>query len=496
MTLSLQEKKVLVVLNSSGKQDTAQLSKSSGLKEDAVNRATIMLFSKGLVKIDEDVQEDISLGEEGKKYLENGLPERKIIDFVGDEEKTVEECATHIGEQFQIGVIWLRKHNFAIIIQGKIKLTPEGLKYKKSKLLQEIVLERISKREPISPPSLKKVLLELKKRGSIIRTIEVKTRLFEITDLGKKEVGGGLSLEEETSQLTQKMIVSGSWKNTKLRKYDVTAEAPTINPGKKQPYYEFLDEVREKITAMGFKEMRGELVQTEFWDFDALYVPQFHPNRTPKATYYLKSPKHGSISDGDLFEKVKKSHETGTEESSGWQYEWDETKALTLVGRTETTALTGKYLLNEKKYPARYFSIGRNLRYDVIDATHLPDFDQLEGFVADESLTLRDLLGQLESFAIEVAGIKNPKNIRFKAAYFPFTEPSVELFAKHPVLGWMELGGSGMFRPEMLKPLGVDVPVIAWSMGLGRLAMFRLGIKHIKDLFSQDVKFLQEHAYR
>ncbi|MEM0372828.1 MAG: phenylalanine--tRNA ligase subunit alpha, partial [archaeon] len=333
------------------------------------------------------------------------------------------------------------------------------------------------------PKEMSEELASLKKRGRILKVSEQKTRTVTITDAGQREKN--IKIEEELSAITPEMIKSGEWKKKKLRKYDVSAPVPTITPGKKQLYYEFLDEVREKMIAMGFKEMRGNMVQTEFWNFDVLFQPQNHPTRSEHDTYYLKAPKQGALLDGELTKRVKESHELS------WRYEWSETKAKNLILRSHTTCLSARYLTQDKKYPLRYFSIGRNFRKDVIDATHLPEFNQLEGIVADESLTLRDLLGVLEAFAFEIAGTKE---IKFKCGYFPYTEPSVELFAKHPAVGWTELGGAGMFRSEMLEPLGVSVPVIAWGMGVDRLAMFALGIKNIRDLFSNDLRFLQQHA--
>jgi len=335
----------------------------------------------------------------------------------------------------------------------------------------------------------------LKKRGKTIKIIEEKTRTVELTKKGTQIASTDLKITEEISKLTPKIIKTGEWKKKKIRKYDVAAPAPTIHPGKKQLYFNYLDEVREKMIAMGFKEMKGSIVQTEFWNFDALFQPQSHPARTPRDTYYLKAPKQGENLEKEVKEKVKQVHEQGIDGSIGRREEWSENKAKNLILRSHTTCLSIKTLYKNKNYPLRYFSIGRNFRRDVIDASHLPEFNQLEGIVADESLTLRDLLGLLGTFATEVAGIKSEKDIKFKAAYFPYTEPSVEIFAKHPSLGWIELGGSGMFRPEVLKPIGVEVPVIAWGLGIGRLAMFALGLKHIKDLYSQDLKLLQEKNY-
>ena len=136
----------------------------------------------------------------------------------------------------------------------------------------------------------------------------------------------------------------------------------------------------------------------------------------------------------------------------------------------------------------KYFSIARCFRYDQVDATHTTDFFQVEGIVLGRDINFRTLLGLLDLFAREVA---QAKESRFLPTYFPFTEPSVELQVRHPRLGWIELGGAGLFRAEVTRPLGVDVPVIAWGLGLDRMAMVALGIHDIRDLFSTDLEMIR-----
>lgn len=483
MNLTMQEKKVILVLKEKDKQNISDISKTAKLPEAAVMRAVAWLQEKQLCTVKEENTEKLELDEEGVNYATNGLPERLILREISKEKKTLKKLSEKIGEdKVKIGLVWLRKLNLGMIVSGEIQITPDGKKYLEEETEHEKILSLIKHGKKI-PAEMNESLETLKKRGKIIKVIEKTERTIELT--GKAFDVKDLKIEEEISSITAEMIKNKSWKQKKIRVYDVKAPVPIAIPGKKQVYLEFLDEVREKMIAMGFKEMRGNIIQTEFWNFDCLFHPQTHPTRTERDTYYLKIPKQGNLTDDELIEKVKKSHEENR------KYKWDIEKARNLIMRSHTTCLSAKQLFVDKKYPLRYFSIGRNFRHDVIDATHLPEFHQMEGIVADESLTLRDLLGLLESFAVEIAGTKE---IKFKCGYFPYTEPSVELFAKHPSVGWFELGGAGMFRPEMLEPLGVKVPVIAWGLGIERLAMLSLGFKHIKDLYSQDLKFLQEKA--
>jgi phenylalanyl-tRNA synthetase alpha chain len=270
----------------------------------------------------------------------------------------------------------------------------------------------------------------------------------------------------------------------------VTAPGQEIWPGKRQPYRAFLDEVKRKLLALGFREMSGPLIETEFWNFDALYQPQNHPARDWAATYSLAWPSYGKLPAKKLVARVKAAHERGwTTGSTGWGYRWSARAAARLMPRAHGTCLSARTLAAGVLVPGKYFAIARCYRPDVMDVMHLIEFNQVEGIVVDESLTFRHLLGILKLFALEFG---KARKVRFFPAYFPFTEPSVELFARHPELGWVELGGAGIFRPELTEPLGVHVPVIAWGLGVDRLAMCQLRIRDIRQLFSQDLGWLRK----
>jgi len=208
--------------------------------------------------------------------------------------------------------------------------------------------------------------------------------------------------------------------------------------------------------AMGFQEAKTDLVEMEFWNFDVLFQAQDHPAREIHDKFELADPAHGDLGNDAIVDRVRETHESGWELSStGWEYEWSREKASRLMLRSQTTATTIRYLARGQPSPAKLFAIDRNFRYDEIDKTHFVEFYQAEGIVKAPDLSLRNLFGYLEVFAREIAGADD---IRFRPGYFPFTEPSVELDAKHPELGWIELGGAGLFRPEVRKPLGVTDP--------------------------------------
>jgi phenylalanyl-tRNA synthetase alpha chain len=223
---------------------------------------------------------------------------------------------------------------------------------------------------------------------------------------------------------------------------------------------------------------------------DALYVPQFHSARDIHQAYYVKEPREALDIPPAILKRVQQAHEAGVAGSTGWRYAFDAARTRRQMLRTQCTACSARMLASlDLRIPGKYFGISRCFRYDKIDATHLPDFNQIEGIVIEEGLNLRHLFGLLRMVAREFAGADQ---VRLVPSYFPFTEPSAELFAKHPQLGWVELGGAGILRPEVVVPLtGRDMPVIAWGLGIDRIAMFRLGIKDIRQLYSHDLGWLR-----
>jgi phenylalanyl-tRNA synthetase alpha chain len=296
---------------------------------------------------------------------------------------------------------------------------------------------------------------------------------------------------DETGSLTPEMLETGSWKGKTFRSYNVKTPPTRLTPGRTNPYAKFLENVKDKLASLGFEEFDGPLVETEFWNSDALFMPQFHSARDIHDVYRLSAPeKPDAFAQARAIEEpwlsnVAAAHENGGNTGSrGWNYAFDRDFTRRLVLRSQGTVLSAK-TLPTAKIPGKYFGIVRCFRYDRVDATHLPDFYQTEGIVLGEDVNLRTLLGMLEMFAREVAGAKE---VKYVPGYFPFTEPSVEVHIKHPVLGWFELGGSGIFRPEVTESLGVNVPVAAWGIGIDRMALMALGLNDLRELFSYDIE--------
>jgi phenylalanyl-tRNA synthetase alpha chain len=496
------ERKTLLTLEKlGGKASVEHVLRESGLSDSAVMRAALTLQEKKLVKMKEKKQTVLRLTSEGKLYTERQLPERRILDVLYN--KGGEVLISKIPQETDIpsdaipvALGWLVQKNWAMINQekGTVILTKQSLSQKPQKNVDEKLLEFLAEKDAVVAEELDKSLQQpvfTLKRRKLIETKEKPMYELELTEEGWKLIRKRLKVAAEVTQLTPELIISGKWQKAKLQKYNIEAPVARTWPGKKHPYLQFLDEVKEKLVNLGFKEMTGTYVETSFFNFDALYTPQGHPAREPSGVYYVKSPKYGSVDAyRNVVANVKKTHENGWKTgSSGWQCKYSVKEAGRLILRSHTTCLSARTLLSKDlEVPGMYFSIGRCYRPEVLDKTHLTEFNQVEGIVVDKGLTLRHLLGVLEKFAIDIAGADKAK---FVPDYFPFTEPSVELRAYKKGYGWIEFGGSGIFRPEVTLPLGIKVPVLAWGLGIDRLFMLKAGIDDIRQVFPLDLDWLR-----
>jgi phenylalanyl-tRNA synthetase alpha chain len=322
----------------------------------------------------------------------------------------------------------------------------------------------------------------LKKRGLV--NISVKAH-YELTLKNDVKIEAG-----KTEQLlTHSMLKTGAWKKTKFRKYDINAPVPKVYGGRFHPLTIARNKIRRIFLELGFEEAEGPLVESTFWNFDALFQPQDHPARDLADTFYLKNPKQANLPDKKIVAKVKKAHEEGTVGATGWQYDWQEDVSKQPILRTHCTSVSARWLA-KRKPPAKIFSIGRTFRNETLDYKHLPEFTQIDGIVIDENVTFKDLLGYLKEFFYRMGFEK----VRFRPAYFPYTEMSTEIEVwLEDKKEWIELGGSGIFRPEVTEPLGITTPVLAWGLSLERPIMMRLGLKDIRSFYYfNDLKWLRE----
>ena len=507
------EAKVLAALAASTERQGVTeevLAEQTELQIAQVGAALGRLQLKKLVSvISETTEQKVSLTKVGKGYLHGpsiiqGPPIVRIVNILREANSPLptkdiqfnskygtiqpHEWSTAIGE--------LKKENVIRFVSGgQIELTGESSQT--ADLLTAIIhrLEasatRLSEFSSIEQELIDKFSQKRGKHYEPFRIDERTTRTYSLTEIGKAVnqqilVAG---TRPEIGPLTPEMLKNRTWEFGQFRKYTIGLKPERKSVGKKHPYREFLDLVKTKLTAMGFEEMRGGLVENEFWNMDALFMPQFHPARETHDVYFVKEPGHSAPIREPFLSQVAQAHENGGKTgSSGWNYTFDRMRTRRLVLRSQGTAVSARTLAASPKVPGKYFSIARCFRYDQVDATHAPDFFQIEGIVLGPDINFRTLLGLLTLFAREVA---QAQEIRFAPAYFPFTEPSVELHVRHPRLGWIELGGAGLFRPEVTRPLGIEVPVIAWGLGLDRMAMVALEIHDIRDLFSGDLEMIR-----
>jgi phenylalanyl-tRNA synthetase alpha chain len=237
---------------------------------------------------------------------------------------------------------------------------------------------------------------------------------------------------------------------------------------------------------MGFTEIEGPYVRSAFWNMDALFTPQDHPAREMQDTFYLSEPSRAKLVDAEV-ERVQRVHEGDASIGSrGWRNPWSRAVAEQMLLRTHTTVDTVQYLARHPAPPVKVFSVDRVFRNEALDATHLPEFHQVEGVVMEEGANLRQLVGLLRGFYAKMGF----ERLRVRPAYFPYTEPSLEIEV-HYNGRWMELGGAGIFRQEVTEPIGVKHPVLAWGLGLERLAMMMLGLKDVRELYVSDVEWMR-----
>jgi phenylalanyl-tRNA synthetase alpha chain len=487
---SLQDNEIKVL--KAFKPKTTEIAELKGLPKNEFLRAGMWLDNKGLIQTHKDKTRWIQLDFLGEKYVKSKLPELALLMILKKKPHNLEYLKTKFPQdELRFAIGYLKGKGYIEFRHGVLSITDTGLKVKLTLEFQFLV--KLAKLKELNVANLlpedQYCYHQLRKRKQLIKEIERISIRFSITDLGK-QVLQNISNEQRIGLITPQIIKTGSWKTSKFRRYDVSAPVPKRYPGKKQPYVQFFDDVRGKLVKMGFKEMTGPIVETEFWNFDALYQPQNHPARSNMDTYTIKNTKFGKLPQQHIVSAVKDAHETGGKTGSlGWDYKWSEKTASKLTLRAHTTSLSARQLAKGVKIPGKYFGIARCYRPDILDATHLIEFNQLEGFIVSDKVNFRHLLGLLKQMALELADIEE---IEFIPDYYPFTEPSVQMNGKHAKLGWIELAGAGIFRPELTEPLGVKETVLAWGPGIDRLAMCKLGISDIRYLFASDLDWLRK----
>ena len=495
--LHIYEKKVLKGLESAGYETTPEeIVESQKMDIKSVMSAAGILESRGLIEVQKDVKDVVSLTDNGKQYAEQGLPERTILKSLGEKNSIpMKDIGKETGlnpSEIKIAIGWLLRKKWALINQGIVEITDEGRQALDTDFEDEQFLKKLLEMQQVLFFEPTKIIKNgfnlLKQRKGIISVKKDVKYLLKVTHDGKKLLSLGIDLTYTATQLTHEQLKTGSWKSLKFRSYDINAEHPETFPGKIHPLTRIIEEIREVFLNMGFTESSGNILESAFWNFDCLFQPQDHAAREMQDTFYIKNPQYSKLPANELVESVSDVHENGgTTGSEGWQYMWDREVAKQSVLRTHTTCVSARFL-SEYKPPLKMFSVGRVFRRETITYKHLPEFHQVEGIVASEDINYKNLLGIIKEFYHKL-GFK----VRFRPAYFPYTYLSTECEIYLPEKeSWIELGGSGMFRPEVLEPLGVETPVIAFGLGIERLAMLKLGITDIRMLYKSDIGWLRD----
>ncbi|KAJ6368666.1 hypothetical protein OIU78_001109 [Salix suchowensis] len=451
--------------------DSGQFATDSGLDHNDVVNVIKSLHGFRYIDAQDIKKETLVLTEEGKKYAEKGSPEVQLFLAVPQEgsiskeelQKLLDPAVYKIGCSQAAKNKWVQMGNQ---ISRKVQHVEDRVK---DLLLQIQDGQELGKDDN---NSLKARKLTAVKRGPEYAPRRRRT----------------------ATDLTREHLQGGDWRNIEFKEYNFSAKGPPPESGHLHPLNKVKERIKNIFRLMNFEEMpTNRYVESSFWNFDALFQPQQHPARDSHDTFFLKAPATTKQLPEDYVEMVKRVHESGGYGSRGYGYEWKREEANKNLLRTHTTAISSRMLYALAQHakqqsftPKKYFSIDRVFRNEAVDRTHLAEFHQIEGLVCDRGLTLGHLIGVLQDFFSRLGMDK----LKFKPAYNPYTEPSMEIFSYHEGLKkWVEIGNSGMFRPEMLRPMGFseDVNVIAWGLSLERPTMILYGINNIRDLFGHKV---------
>lgn len=510
--LSLHEKKVLLALRGTSEATPEEVRDRAAFRElvEVMNAAS-WLQAKGLLTMKERVRRTYGLAR--KQWGTKNLPERTLLKALAKFRRAATAAelrakAEMSDSDFSIALGWMRRKGWATVAKEagvtRVAITDAGRAALAKKGRDEDLLAALAKGEQPEEDIDPHVLSMLKSRQTLLRERESVRRELRLTAKGSEaaqRLADAIARERnvavddvlkivdkvfvEVSQVTPEFLQTGKWRDASFRKYDVRAFAPTAVGGKRHPLAQHIERVRRIMLAMGFAEIEGDYVQAPFWAFDALFQPQDHPARDMLDTFFVDAPPM-PLPEDDLARRVADMHETGGGISAGWRYKWDPEEARRAILRPHTTAVTIRWLADHPDPPQKAFIIGRNFRRDAITWKSLPEFHQVEGVVMEEGASLGMLIGVIKEFYHRMGA----EDVRVRPGYFPYTEPSLEpeIFFNGR---WMEMGGAGIFRPEVTKPLGIEHPVLAWGLGLERLVMALENVPDIRQLYLSDLDWLR-----
>ena len=505
--MKLPESQVAVLNAASATDETPidRLATEADLKPETATQAVFELRDESLLDVTERESVEYELTEEGRAYVDAGLPETRLyraaVDAGADEDPVqmgqVIGAADLDGPEVDIALANFGRKGYGSIESGELSADGDADAEDDPEAAALAALADVDD-EDDTDAALANVdddVLDQLVSRNLLERHERTVRTVTLTDAGVTALMEGVEATEAVDRLTPEMLTSGEWQDVEFTEYNVEADAPEARGGKKHILRQTADRVKDVLTGMGFAEMEGPHADADFWINDCLFMPQDHPARTHWDRFALDVPPMEDIPE-DLIDNVRDAHLEGVgDDGDGYHSPWSEDFARAIALRGHTTSLSMRYLsgheVGELEPPQRYFSVEKVYRNDTLDPTHLLEFYQIEGWVMAEDLSVRDLMGTFEEFYSHF-GITD---IQFKPHYNPYTEPSFELFGRHPETGELiEIGNSGMFREEVLRPLGVECDVMAWGLALERLLMLMYGFDDIRDVHGTlcDLDLLRE----
>ena len=493
-SLGPHERKVLPYL---GEKQINEICKKSNLDKVSVLRSLKYLQNKKILKLFFKKKKIVEIGVNGALYRKKGLPERRLLNLLNEKRilqlKEAQEQSSLSNDEFKASLGALKKKAMIELKNKKIIFNANREEISK-KSPEESLIENLPLEYDFLSQEQLYAVKSLQNRRDIIQIKEGKVVSIELTDLGRKVISSEIKTSQNLmEQVTPELLKKESWKKRKFRRYDVISSVPVISGGKRHFVNQSIDYARKIWTDMGFKEMTGDMIVSSFWNFDALFTAQDHPVRDLQDTFFIN--KKTELPDKNIVKRVKESHEKGISGSKGWKYSWNEEEAKKLILRTHTTCVSAQTLSKLKKedLPQKFFALGTCFRNETLDWSHGFEFNQTEGIVVDKDVNFRHLLGYLKQFFKKMGFEK----VRFRPAYFPYTEPSVEIDIFHPEKKvWLELGGAGIFRPEVTMALfGENIPVLAWGPGFDRTLMDYYQIKDLRELYKNNINQLRNMKF-
>jgi phenylalanyl-tRNA synthetase alpha chain len=476
------ERRVLDALREKDEMSFDELVSKSALNPDQVRRALQWLSSKGMVRL---VETAIA----GMKVV-HSPPELTLMEKLeSPKAPTIESLKSQFAssEEFSAAFGRAKTAGWIKVEHGKVMQSGAG-RAATLRALMESIASGVS--EDVFTPEQRAIMSDLLKRGIVVRSERVATSVL-ITESGRAAAPAETG-SQTIDRLTPEVLAARSWQGKTLRPIDVEAKAPVFFPGRRHPVRDFIREVRETYISMGFTELEGDSIYPAFWNFDALFIPQDHPGREMQDTFYLDGLSDRKLYRTGVVANVAATHENGWRTGSrGWGYGWRIEEARRLVLRTHNTVLTVKALSESKERESRVFAVSKVYRNENLDYKHLAEFHQMDGIIVGRGLNLRHLIGFLREFYKKLG----MKDVKLWPTYFPYTEPSLEVIGYSGVAkAWIELSGSGVFRPEVTLPLGVKVPVLAWGPGIERLMLLRFGLDDMRALYGNDLGWLRNRV--